>query len=180
MNKKLSVAIMVAGLALCSAVFAAGKGQSAEVAAPFGVSLGKTTCQEVAAKFSAKVVPFEHLFLVKHPRAQDELPGAVGIEVLCLKPDGPVAMLSVLVSKSEGTAIYRSLSKYKLVKGGPPPNLGDAYALFNDAAGSYIQLAGPHLSFNLELSYMTAETYNRMVAYNQSQRDEKAKKRGNL
>lgn len=179
MNKKLSIAITVAGLALSSAVFAAGKQKpSAELATPFGVGLGKTTCTEVAKSFSTSVSPFDGMSRVAHPRPQEVVPGAVELSVLCHKPDTAVEMLSVTVNKSESPAIYQSLTKYKLVRGGPPPRLGDTFALFNDAAGSVIQMSAPHLSFNVDVNYMTADIYGRLIAYQEAQREEQAKKRG--
>lgn len=182
MQKKLSIAIMVAGLALCSAVFAADKAG----AAPFDVAIGKSTCDEVSKAFGVTSKTREGgMTSVAHSTPSKLYDGAQAFEVLCEKPGSPVLFASLTASKGGmgnpgARQAYAALAKYKLVKGGPIPNVGKGFAQFKDPAGNIIELNSPHMSFEFELKYMTPQVYDRLVAQAKARETAKAQQQNKL
>ncbi|MEO8121610.1 MAG: hypothetical protein ABI606_20075, partial [Rhodoferax sp.] len=65
-------------------------------------------------------------------------------------------------------AVYSGLSrKYKLVSGGPMPQLGDGYARLT-SGNSIIEQSAPHLSFEFTVTYYEKSFYDSIVASNKA------------
>jgi hypothetical protein len=79
---------------------------------------------------------------------------------------------------SEGSrGVYANLSKkYKLVAGGPMPQLGNGYARFA-AGNSIIEQDAPHLSFEFTLTYYEKSFYDSIVASNKDKEKKSSEKK---
>jgi hypothetical protein len=96
--------------------------------------------------------------------------------------DGKVTAVQIEASKggmsSEGSrGVYANLSKkYKLVAGGPMPQLGNGYARFA-AGNSIIEQDAPHLSFEFTLTYYEKSFYDSIVASNKDKEKKSSEKK---
>lgn len=138
-------------------------------AIPFGLEIGVATCDAARAKLGQakeeNIGGTEVLLTAVDPSALYE--GASKAFVRCR--GGKVIAVQIEASKggmgSQGSrGVYANLSKkYKLVAGGPMPQLGDGYARFV-AGNSVIEQFSPHLSFEFTLFYYEKSLYESIVA----------------
>lgn len=163
-----SRSLMVLMLMLPALAEAAGPA----LAAPFGIVINKTTCEEVARAHGAPIGALNGTTAVNLPEPDRLYPGASEIQALCEAPETHVLYLNVTIEK-DGAAVqaaFKSLQKYKLQQGARPPSVGDGYALFRDAAGRFIQLSAPHLAFTFTVTYVSPDVYDHLAAKAQMRR----------
>lgn len=137
-------------------------------AAPFGLEIGVATCEAARAKLGrveeTKVGGSDVLLIAKDPSALYD--GASKARVRC--SEGHVIVVQIEASKggmgSEGArGVYANLGKkYKLIAGGPMPQLGNGYARFS-AGNSIIEQEAPHLSFEFTLTYYEKSFYENII-----------------
>lgn len=143
--------------------------------APFGLEIGKTTVNEMLAKYKyAKYVGInkytqgpQYMIDPKHiPFDEIEECSAV------FGQNGKLLAVLTLMPKSKFDYIYQLLrSKYKIVNS-KIPFVGDRYAKFI-AGDTEIILDAPHLSFTMALNYVHKDF---VKAYNEITRKEKQEK----
>lgn len=185
MLKKIALVCMAG--ALCSSVMAEKRSAAGSVAAPFGLTIGVSTCKEAESALGGRGVPDsdDNSVVVVSAAAPSELyPGAKSIKAYCGR-DSLIVFITLESSKggvgNAGTQqAYKSLSKYKLVEGGPMPAVGSGYALFKDAKNNVIELAAPHMSFEFSVNYMTPAVYDGFLKAAQANKAAKAKKQDSL
>ena len=151
-------------------------------ATPFGLEIGIATCDAARAKLGqAKETNLggtDVLLTAVDPSAFYE--GATKASVRC--DGGKVIAIQIEASKggmgSEGSrGVYANLSKkYKLVAGGPMPQLGDGNARFV-AGNSIIEQNAPHVSFEFTLTYYEKSFYESIVASNKEKEKKSAEKK---
>lgn len=176
-NVKISAATFAIALASISASAAPSSN-----AAPFGLEIGVATCDAARAKLGrveeSKLGGTDVLLTASDPSALYD--GASKAAVRC--GDGKVIAVQIEASKggmgSEGSrGVYANLSKkYKLVAGGPMPQLGNGYARFA-AGNSIIEQDAPHLSFAFTLTYFEKSFYDSIVASNKEKQKKSADKK---
>jgi hypothetical protein len=145
-------------------------------ATPFGLEIGVASCDAARAKLGhadeSKLGGTDVLLTATNPSALYE--GASKAVVRC--SNGHVAAVQFEASKggmaNEGSRdVYSGLSKkYKLIAGGPMPQLGNGYARFQ-SGNSIIEQSAPHLSFEFTVTYYEKGFYDSVVASNKA--DEK-------
>ena len=175
----LATLTMVAGLCLTQASFANLSNSSAN---PFGLELGQATCEQ--AKTQLKPVKEQPLqdgdILVKTASPEKIYPGASQVFARCRGN----RVIAVVIESSKGgmdnsasrSAFATLNSKYKLVKGGPMPSLGNGYARFA-AGNSVIEQDAPHLSFEFTISYFEKSFFEELVSDSQKRKQETANKK---
>jgi hypothetical protein len=151
-------------------------------ATPFGLEIGVASCDAARAKLGrieeSKLGGSDVLLTAADPSALYE--GANKAVVRC--GDGKVIAVQIGASKggmgSEGSrGVYANLSKkYKLVAGGPMPQLGNGYARFQ-SGNSVIEQDAPHLSFEFTLTYYEKSFYDGIVASNKDKEKKAADKK---
>ena len=165
-NIKVSAAAFAVAIASISASAATSSNAS-----PFGLEIGVASCDAARAKLGSveetKLGDIDILLTAKDPSALYE--GARKAVVRC--GDGKVTAVQIEATKggmgNQGSReVYVNLSKkYKLVAGGPMPQLGNGYARFA-AGNSVIEQDAPHLSFEFTLTYYEKALYDGIVASN--------------
>jgi len=146
------------------------------LAAPFGIVINKTTCEEVARAHGAPIGALNGTTAVNLPEPGRLYPGASEIQALCEAPETAVLYINLTIEKGEGAvqAAFKSLQKYKLQQGVKPPSVGDGYALFRDAAGVFVQLSAPHLAFTFNVTYVAPDIYDFLVTKEQMRRSKRS------
>lgn len=183
MNSTLSKAFKINATALTLALISVSASAAPSAnATPFGLEIGVATCDAARAKLGqakeAKLGGTDVLLTAVDPSALYE--GASKAFVRC--GDGKVIAVQIEASKggmgSEGSrGVYANLSKkYKLVSGGPMPQLGDGYARFV-AGNSVIEQFTPHLSFEFTLFYYEKSLYESIVASNKEKEKKSTEKK---
>lgn len=155
-------------------------------ASPFGLEIGVASCDVARAKLGrvieSKLDGNDVLLTAAAPSALYD--GASKAIVRCI--DGKVIAVQIEASKggmgNDGAReVYSNLSKkYKLVAGGPMPNLGNGYARY-DAGNSVVEQDAPHLSFEFTLTYYEKSFYSSIVtSKKEKERRAKEKKQSSL
>ena len=146
-------------------------------ASPFGLEIGSATCDAARAKLGhikeSKLDSADALLEADNPSALYE--GATKVIVRC----GSNRVIAVQFKASKGgmnsTAsreVYSGLNrKYKLVAGGPMPQLGDGYARFV-SGNSIVEQSAPHLSFEFTVTYYERGFYDSILASNKAQAEQ--------
>ncbi|MCC7151336.1 MAG: hypothetical protein IT501_05000 [Rubrivivax sp.] len=146
-------------------------------AGPFSIAIGATPCADAMKKIGATALDGDAKAGVgiAESNAVDHLyPGAKTALIFC--DAGKVEMAGFGVNKSfgnpAGQELYKNLSaKYKRIGGGPIPNVGNGYALF-DAGDAIVELDSPHLSFEVSVTYYSKKVW----AARQTRQQERAAK----
>jgi len=167
----------------CGAAWAA----PAEGAKPFGIAIGSSSCEEAASVLGTKPALDSKLNIVmaRAPNPTRIFPGASIMFAICHPQTGKVVALFVQARKGElrptvAQEAYRNMaSKYKLVKGGPIPDVGDGFARFS-AGDSVVTLESPHMEFDFLVKYETREGFERRMNSEQDQASKETAKRKGL
>jgi hypothetical protein len=151
-------------------------------AAPFNLEIGTATCDAARAKLGrvdeSKLGGTDVLLTAKNPSALYD--GASAASVRC--SEGRVIAVQIEASKggmgNEGAReVFAGLSKkYKLVAGGPMPQLGNGYARFQ-SGNSVIEQDAPHLSFEFTLTYFEKSFYDSLVTSSKDKEKKAADKK---
>lgn len=165
-NIKVSAAAFAVAIASISASAATSSNAS-----PFGLEIGVASCDAARTKLGSleetKLGGSDVLLTAANPSAMYD--GANKAIVRC--SEGRVIVVQIETSKGGmgnggSREVYANLSKkYKLVAGGPMPQLGNGYARFA-AGNSVIEQDAPHLSFEFTLTYYEKAFYDGIVASN--------------
>lgn len=187
--KNLRTYAFLVGLSVCEMIVATpAEAAAASNAQPFGIVIGTTTCAQASKILGGDVAKKPDDEGVVQVEARDPgsfYPGSSSIKAQCFAGDQPVIWLGMTVSKGGlgnpgGQEAYRNLAgKYKRVAGGAIPSLGDGYARFS-SGDSIIELNSPHLSFDFNLYYLTAELYNKIISRNHEKEQQDAAKKRSL
>jgi hypothetical protein len=174
---KISVSALALALLSCTASAATSPN-----AAPFGLEIGVASCDAARTKLGQleeqKLDGSDLLLTAENPDALYET--ASKAVVRC--SEGKVIAVQIEASKggmgNEGArAAFASLSKkYKLVSGGPMPELGDGYARFQ-SGNSIVEQFARHLSFEFTLTYYEKSFYESIVASNKAKQKQAAQKK---
>ena len=142
-------------------------------ATPFGIEISVAPCSVARTKLGAvtekKLGDSDVLLTAKNP--SNLYDGANEVIVRC--QSNQVVAVQFEASKggmgSESSReVYSGLSrKYKLVAGGPMPQLGNGYARFA-SGNTIIEQSAPHLSFEFTVTYYAKDFYESIVAENQA------------
>lgn len=148
-------------------------------AMPFGLEIGVATCDAARAKLGrveeSKVDESDVLLTAASPSKVYD--GASKARVRCSA--GTVIAVEIEASKggmsnAGARDVYANLNKkYKLVAGGPMPQVGNGYARFS-AGNSIIEQSSPHLSFVFTLTYYKKSFFDAFVA-SVKEKDKKAR-----
>jgi hypothetical protein len=159
-----------------------GSAMAASSAAPIGLEIGGASCDTARAKLGrsdeSKLDGSDILLSALDPNTLYD--GASKAIVRC--SDGKVIAIQIEASKggmaSEGSRdVYANLSKkYRLVAGGPMPQLGNGYARFT-AGNSIIEQDSPHLSFEFTVTYYEKSFYDSIVASKKAKEKKSAEKK---
>lgn len=126
--------------------------------APFGFELEKATYSEVTAKYSAKQSGTNDISQGKAITVSGsnfELEGLQGDVSFTFDANDKLIYVGMTLHKDKFNDILSSLSKYKAVSKNVP-FVGNKSAKFKDGNCEII-LDAPHLSFAMELIYITSE-----------------------
>ena len=166
-----SLAANVFAIAMAAIAPISASAESTQNASPFGLEIGIATCDAARAKLvradESKLDGTDVLLTAQNPSVLYE--GASKAIVRC--SGGRVIAVQIEAPKggmrNEGSkSVYSGLSKkYKLVSGGPMPQLGNGYARFQ-TGNSIIEQNAPHLSFEFTLTYYEKTLYESIVASN--------------
>ncbi|WP_085116839.1 hypothetical protein [Serratia proteamaculans] len=122
----------------------------------FGLTLGKTTNKEVESKYSIK--PFaENKYsngnMYEIPMSQINFDGLQKV-TLVFDRAGVLELVLAQFPKNKFDSINSTLKgKYKFVNG-EIPHVGNKWVKYKDG-NSYITLDAPHMSFDMDLEYIT-------------------------
>lgn len=126
--------------------------------APFGLELGKTTVEQMTAKYTTS---YKGVNQYSSGKMYTLVPSELGIEGLNSATaifDTNDTLIAVLTSlpKSRFDGLHASLSsKYKVTRS-KLPFVGDKKVVFKDGK-TEITLDSPHMSFEMELNYINDE-----------------------
>lgn len=142
-----------------------------QIAAPFGLEIGRATCAEAQLKLgetSTRALGSNDV-LLEAKNASALFPGANKVTVRCSRDR--VMALQIRAPKggmdNEGAkdAFSQLRNKYKFVGGNAMNSLSNGYARFK-AANSVIEQEAPHLSFDFTLTYFEPVFYEQLVSEN--------------
>ena len=159
--------IIVSGLAAAESHLKTQKPE--QIAAPFGLEIGRATCAEAQLKLgettSRNLGDNDLVLKAKNPSTL--FPGASNVTVRCSK-DRVIALLirapkGGLENEEAKEAFSQLKDRYKLFGGNTMPSLGNGYARFK-AANSIIEQEAPHLSFDFTVTYFEPGFYEQRVA----------------
>lgn len=168
LSKLFSLTLTAAAMALTAQGSLAVQ-SGAQNASPFGLEVGSATCDAARAKLGStnekKLNDSDVVIYSNNP--SNLYNGASEAFVRCSNN----RIIAVQFTASKGgmgspsaRETYSGLSKkYKLVSGGPMPQLGDGYARFA-IGGSIIEQSAPHLSFDFTVTYFDKNFYDGIVA----------------
>lgn len=167
----------MAAIALMASTFVGAAHAKDEAVTPMGLEVGGTCVQaleKMGAHQKTDIGDGDTRYKAKTPTSLH--PDAQQVYVRCSQ-DQVVAVQVVFpkvgVSNAGGKALYRELNaKYKKVKGGAIPSVGDGYARFTKGA-NVIELDVPHMAFEYSVTYASQAFFERMRAANQRRADEK-------
>lgn len=167
----LKTSLFAAAIGLISFATSAAETQSAS---PFGLQIGVATCDDARVKLGrvqeSKLGGTDVLLTANDPSGLYE--GATKLIVRC--SDNRISAVQFEAPKGgmgNGAArdVYAGLArKYKRVKGGPMPSLGNGYARFV-TGNSVIEQSAPHLSFEFTVTYYEKSFYDNIVASNKAE-----------
>ncbi len=143
--------------------------------APFGFELGKATYSEVTAKYSPKQSGTNAISQGKAitiSSSNFELEGLQGDVSFTFDANDKLIYVGMTLHKDKFNDILSSLSKYKAVSKNVP-FVGNKSAKFKDGNCEII-LEAPHLSFSMELYYITTEF--KKAVENANRQDEQSRK----
>ena len=138
----------------------------AEVAAPLGIEPGKSTLKEVEAKH--KIISKSCNNNIKaeceYRISPSKLPliEAKTISFYC-NSEEIVRAVVITANKSDFKGLFESLSKKYILKEKIMPFVGDKSAVFQADNNVFVILDAPHMSFEIELIYITQEQYNMVI-----------------
>lgn len=145
--------------------------------APFGFELGKATYSEVTAKYPATqkgTNAHSQGKVIAVSGSNFELDGLQGDVTFTFDANDKLIYVGLVFNKDKFSDLFSSLSKYKVIKK-VVPFVGNKYAEFKDGDCKII-LDAPHLSFSMDLYYITSEFADKIQnAQNQQEKSRKSK-----
>ncbi len=142
---------------------------------PFGLELGKATETQFKQKFPSAdltgISAYTGGKMYKVPSYDLPLKG-VQSDIFIFTKDHKLAAVNAVLSKSQFDSLYRALQrKYRLVNS-RIPFVGNKSATFQDGKG-LVELDAPHMSFEMNLTYLTKEFKQKMQAEQRRKAEEK-------
>jgi len=154
----------------------------AEVASPLGIEIGKATLDEIKSKYS--IIKKEKTIYangISYYLSPKNLPlDNIKQSFVLIDSNNISQLLNFAVDKSAFESFYESLSqKYKLISK-DTPFVGDKLARFQ-ADNAIIILYAPHMSMDLQVTYVTKEYYTLILKTDDKiEQSNKSKQKGAL
>lgn len=184
MTKYLSAALLAA---LCGTVLAGNTPPpraKIEVAAPFGITIGKTTCLEAAEILGRRGSRMGNgNYLVEAGAPEKLYPKATAILAQCPKADKPVLWLKIAVNEGvsggapKNRDIFNSLyDKYAVESGIVKRPNWMADTLFVDATGDTVIKFEAYIAGVFSVTYMNRASFNKFEALAKADAENRARK----
>jgi len=139
----------------------------AEVAAPLGIEPGKSTLKDIKAKH--KIISNNcndeaksYCKYIISPKNKLPLINVTELFFECNSQE-IVSAVVITAEKSNFNGLFESLSKKYKLKEKNTPFVGNKSAVFQADNNVLVILDAPHMSFEMDLIYITQEEYNKAI-----------------